>query len=76
MFVIFINCITLGMYRPCDDNPCTSVRCSILEISEHAIYAFFLVEMVIKIVAMGFIGKETYLGDVWNVLDFLIVALG
>ncbi len=28
MFVIILNCITLGMYKPCEDQPkCTSTRC-------------------------------------------------
>ena len=41
MFVIIINCITLGMYKPCEDQPkCTSNRCFILEYLDHAIYIF------------------------------------
>ncbi len=76
MFVILINCVTLGMYQPCDDNPCTSIRCSTLEIFEHSIYIFFAFEMIVKVIAMGFIGKKTYLGEIWNVFDFLIVVLG
>jgi hypothetical protein len=74
MFVIILNCITLGMYKPCEDQPkCTSTRCFILEYIDHAIYAFFVIEMIIKILAMGFIGRNTYLAESWNRLDFLIV---
>ncbi len=29
--------------------------------------------MIIKILAMGFIGRNTYLAESWNRLDFLIV---
>ena len=74
MFVIILNCITLGMYKPCEDQPkCSSTRCFILEYIDHAIYAFFVIEMIIKILTMGFIGRNTYLAESWNRLDFLIV---
>jgi len=74
MFVIILNCITLGMYKPCEDQPkCSSTRCFILEYLDHAIYAFFVIEMIIKILTMGFIGRNTYLAESWNRLDFLIV---
>ena len=34
----------------------------------------FTLESIIKIIALGFIfGKNTYLRDPWNVMDFLIV---
>merc|ERR1739838_225656 len=33
----------------------------------------FLVEMLVKIAAMGFTGKNTYLSDTWNRLDCFIV---
>ena len=77
MFVIIINCITLGMYKPCEDQPkCTSNRCFILEYLDHAIYIFFIIEMMIKIIAMGLYGKNTYLSESWNILDFLIILAG
>lgn len=40
------------------------------------IFAFFAVEMVIKMVALGIFGKKCYLGDTWNRLDFFIVLAG
>ena len=76
MFIIIVNCITLGMYQPCNDNPCTSTRCTILGYLDHVIYAFFLIEMMIKICAMGFFGKNTYMAETWNRLDFVIVIAG
>ena len=76
MLVILINCITLGMYQPCNDNPCTSTRCKILSVIDHCIYVFFAVEMSIKVCAMGFIGKDTYLAETWNRLDLFIVVAG
>lgn len=48
MFVILINCVTLGMYRPCEDGPdCTTYRCYILSIIDHSIFVYFSLEMVI-----------------------------
>jgi hypothetical protein len=76
LFVIIFNCITLGMYKPCEDQPkCTSTRCFILEYLDRAIYFFFLIEMLTKILAMGFIGKNTYLAETWNILDFFIILV-
>lgn len=32
MLVIMLNCVTLGMFRPCEDVKCRSERCIILEV--------------------------------------------
>jgi Ion transport protein len=40
------------------------------------IFAFFAIEMFIKVVAMGAYGKGTYLAETWNRLDCFIVAAG
>lgn len=76
MFIILVNCITLGMYQPCNDNPCKSTRCIITQYLDHIIFVFFGIEMVIKLLAMGFWGKDTYLADTWNRLDMFIVIAG
>jgi hypothetical protein len=76
LFVIMINFITLGMYRPCEDIVCSSTRCYALQYLDHIIFAFFAIEMLIKITAMGLIGKRKYLADSWNCLDLFIVATG
>ncbi|KAM8779913.1 voltage-dependent T-type calcium channel subunit alpha-1H isoform 1-T1 [Rhynchonycteris naso] len=76
MLVIMLNCVTLGMFRPCEDVKCRSERCSILEAFDDFIFAFFAVEMVIKMVALGLFGQKCYLGDTWNRLDFFIVMAG
>ena len=79
MLVIILNCITLGMYQPCTDNPqakCTTARCIILDYLDHAIFAYFFIEMLIKMFAMGIFGKNAYMSDSWNRLDFFIVAAG
>ncbi|XP_022257393.1 voltage-dependent T-type calcium channel subunit alpha-1G-like isoform X2 [Limulus polyphemus] len=76
MMIILLNCITLGMYQPCVDEACTSSRCKTLQLFDHLIFVFFAVEMIIKIVAMGLVGKTTYLAETWNRLDMFIVIAG
>ncbi|XP_030255166.1 voltage-dependent T-type calcium channel subunit alpha-1G isoform X5 [Sparus aurata] len=76
MLVILLNCVTLGMFHPCEDMHCDSERCKILEDFDDFIFAFFAIEMVIKMVALGIFGKKCYLGDTWNRLDFFIVVAG
>ncbi|XP_014476134.1 PREDICTED: voltage-dependent T-type calcium channel subunit alpha-1G isoform X2 [Dinoponera quadriceps] len=76
MMVILLNCITLGMYQPCVDDKCVTNRCKILQMFDDIIFAFFSLEMTIKMVAMGIYGKGTYLADSWNRLDLFIVLAG
>lgn len=76
MGVILLNCLTLGMYRPCNDEVCDTIRCKVLEGFDHLIFAFFAIEMCIKVTAMGLVGKKTYLAETWNRLDMFIVVAG
>ncbi|XP_051558225.1 voltage-dependent T-type calcium channel subunit alpha-1H [Myxocyprinus asiaticus] len=76
MLVILLNCVTLGMFQPCQDLECHSDRCSILQAFDDFIFAFFAVEMVVKMVALGVFGPKCYLGDTWNRLDLFIVMAG
>ncbi|XP_068119134.1 voltage-dependent T-type calcium channel subunit alpha-1G isoform X2 [Hyperolius riggenbachi] len=76
MLVILLNCVTLGMFHPCEDVACDSPRCKILQGFDDFIFAFFAVEMIIKMFALGIFGKQCYLGDTWNRLDFFIVIAG
>ncbi|KAM9785292.1 voltage-dependent T-type calcium channel subunit alpha-1H isoform 1-T2 [Syngnathus typhle] len=76
MLVILLNCVTLGMYQPCEDLTCLSEWCRILKALDDCIFAFFAVEMIIKMVALGIFGNNCYLGDKWNQLDFVIVMAG
>ncbi|XP_069760962.1 voltage-dependent T-type calcium channel subunit alpha-1H [Narcine bancroftii] len=76
MLVILLNCVTLGMFQPCEDVKCQSERCTILQAFDDFIFAFFAVEMVTKMVALGIFGQKCYLGDTWNRLDFFIVMAG
>ncbi len=39
--------------------------------------ALYTIEMVLKILGMGFLFNENaYLRDSWNILDFVVVAVG
>ncbi|XP_061078951.1 voltage-dependent T-type calcium channel subunit alpha-1H-like [Conger conger] len=76
MLVILLNCVTLGMFQPCEDVNCQSDWCIILQAFDDFIFAFFAVEMVIKMIALGIFGQKCYLGDTWNRLDFFIVMAG
>ncbi|CAG5097992.1 Oidioi.mRNA.OKI2018_I69.XSR.g15322.t1.cds [Oikopleura dioica] len=79
ILVILINCISLGLYDPCQNKAgadCHSTKCRILEVLDDVVFAYFAVEMVIKMMAMGVWGKLGYLGDSWNRLDCFIVIAG
>lgn len=56
------------------DTEGTSDRNKILEKIEPYINTIIYLECAMKIIAMGFVlGKNTYLKDGWNVLDFIVV---
>ncbi|KAM9390787.1 voltage-dependent T-type calcium channel subunit alpha-1H-like, partial [Salvelinus alpinus] len=76
MLAILLNCVTLGMFQPCDDVHCLNNRCSFLQALDDGIFVFFAVEMLMKMVALGVLGQKGYLGDTWNRLDFFIVIVG
>ncbi|KAI7807250.1 putative voltage-dependent T-type calcium channel subunit alpha-1I-like [Triplophysa rosa] len=76
MLVILLNCVTLGMFQPCENMDCSSERCQILQVFDAFIYVFFALEMVVKMLALGIFGRCCYLGDTWNRLDFFIVMAG
>jgi len=76
MSVILLNCLTLGLYEPCADEVCATARCRVLHVFDHLIFAFFAVEMVVRMTAMGVVGKKAYLAETWNRLDMFIVLAG
>uniref|UniRef100_H3D515 Calcium voltage-gated channel subunit alpha1 I n=1 Tax=Tetraodon nigroviridis TaxID=99883 RepID=H3D515_TETNG len=76
IMVILLNCVTLGMYQPCENIDCASDHCQVLQAFDAFIYIFFALEMVVKMVALGIFGRRCYLGDTWNRLDFFIVMAG
>ena len=75
MTIILLNCITLGLYNPMDVK-CLSKKCQVLERLETFIYVYFVLEMVVKMIAFGVFGKLGYLAESWNRLDLFIVAAG
>ena len=75
MTIIFVNCITLGLYDPYDMK-CERQKCRVLEVFETCIFAYFALEMIIKMIAFGIFGKQGYLSETWNRLDLFIVTAG
>ena len=73
--IILLNCVTLALFQPCEKE-CNTIRCLWVTIADHCIFAFFTIEMCIKMIAMGVFGKGTYLADSWNRLDCFIVISG
>ncbi|XP_010843969.1 PREDICTED: voltage-dependent T-type calcium channel subunit alpha-1H-like [Bison bison bison] len=55
---------------------CVLIEAPLLQAFDDFIFAFFAVEMVIKMIALGLFGQKCYLGDTWNRLDFFIVMAG
>ncbi|XP_077426532.1 voltage-dependent T-type calcium channel subunit alpha-1H-like isoform X3 [Vanacampus margaritifer] len=70
ILAILLNCVTLGMFQPCDDTH------FLLQALDDGIFVFFAGEMLVKMVALGIVGHNGYLGDTWNRLDFFIVIVG
>lgn len=48
-----------------------------LEATEHYFLGIFCVESTLKILAMGFVlHPGSYLRNVWNIMDFIVVVTG
>ena len=72
--LILANTITLAL-----DSPSASQELKdVLEIFELVFLILFTIEMILKMLAFGFFGKEPrgYFRNGWNWLDFFIVVLG
>ena len=68
IIVIMFNCVMLAITNP--NNEQTPAEKNI----DFFFLVFYSSEMVLKIIAMGFIlSKNSYLRDIWNILDFAIV---
>lgn len=71
LVVILINCVFLAM-----DNEVDFVKKN----SDYIDFIFLMiytVEMLLKIIAMGFFMRaHSYLRDSWNILDFIVVIMG
>lgn len=68
--VILVNSAAMMFDNPANKNPEP-----IFAILENYFLILYTIEMVLKILGMGFIlGPNTYLKDSWNILDFTIVV--
>ena len=76
LFCILVSSVTLAMYDYADREGVTTYNRT-LEIIGHSLSFVFLVESILKIVAVGFdLHENSYLRDAWNVIDFVIVISG
>ena len=57
------------------DEECETKRCEVTSWLDFSWSVFFIWEMVIKVIAMGFCGAGSYWADPWNRLDFGIVVM-
>ncbi|XP_034737220.1 voltage-dependent T-type calcium channel subunit alpha-1I-like isoform X1 [Etheostoma cragini] len=67
VLIIVLNCVNLSIYKPGEKKNNTQ------EILDFLMFLYFIVEMLIKIVALGVLGyKGSYLSNHWYKLDFFI----
>ena len=72
LLVIGGNCIILAMDDPTDDE-----QAKWQETADYIFQALYTLELVLKVLAMGFIfNTGAYMRDPWNIFDFIIVAFG
>ena len=70
ILVIMVNTLVMTI----DDSAVNDNPNPFFAIAEKVFLYLYTLEMIMKIVGMGFIfGKDSYLRDSWNILDFLIV---
>eukprot|EP01138_Halocafeteria_seosinensis_P014026 gb/GECG01014323.1/.p1 GENE.gb/GECG01014323.1/~~gb/GECG01014323.1/.p1 ORF type:complete len:1981 (+),score=157.66 gb/GECG01014323.1/:1-5943(+) len=72
--IILLNCLTLAIIDPTSD--ASSTRNAIAAQSGIVFTVLFTVEMLIKMMALGVIGTNSYFSDRWNWLDFVVVVSG
>ena len=72
--LIAISTLTLAAETPLDDPEGKKIK--ILEAIDLFMTIAFVLEAAVKIIAWGFAfsGKNSYIRDAWNILDFVIVA--
>ncbi|GFR46010.1 hypothetical protein Agub_g7488 [Astrephomene gubernaculifera] len=75
LFIILCNCVTLALGSNRQGFDSTPLGRALLAI-DNVYVAIFTLEMLVKIIATGFVlEKGTYLRDGWNVLDFVVVGM-
>ena len=72
---IVISCVTLALETPLGDPE--SEMTDILYFIDLLVTFAYTFEMLVKISAWGFVcaGKDSYIRDPWNIIDFLVVAI-
>ena len=71
--IIIVNSVVMVF----DDTAVSPFPNPIFEKFELLFQYLYTVEMVLKILGMGFIiGPDAYIKDEWNILDFFIVMMG
>lgn len=76
ILVILANCVTLAMQsnQPGFEESELGQQ---LQIANYFFISTFVLEMIIKVIALGFaFGEHTYLRNGWNILDFIVVIFG
>lgn len=75
MLLIGLSSVKLALESYIVDEPDDSIFKRISDESDFVFNYFFIIEMVLKMVALGFVMDEgCYLSDSWNKLDFFIVS--
>lgn len=74
LLLIIVSTVTLALDSPLDDPEGEKIQA--LKLIDRIMTVIFTIEVVVKIIAYGFIfaGKDSYIRDTWNILDFLIVG--
>lgn len=74
LVIIVISSISLALDNPLN-NP-ESMQSKVLSYLDLILTFLFSIEMLVKIIALGFIfGESAYLHSSWNVLDFVVVLI-
>ena len=74
--LIALNAVCLAIYDYNDRESATRHNRT-LDIISDVLTSLFLLESIIKIIAMGFVVHHlSYLRDSWNLVDFIIVLTG
>lgn len=63
MLVILLNCVTLGMFHPCEDIDCDSERCKILEVRLPVTLFAHILEREIKVQVDRSTSVQNYFKD-------------
>ncbi|XP_074655928.1 voltage-dependent calcium channel type A subunit alpha-1-like [Tubulanus polymorphus] len=76
LLTIIANCIVLALEQHLAHNDKTTLTLS-LEKTEAYFLGIFCIEALLKIVALGFVlHKGSYLHNIWNIMDFVVVVTG